>query len=93
MRYDGAEPEDIIKGTVTQSRRWESEEHLNVKNLPNLDKYVTGIVVADAPVGSQHFSQEIDPDPMTKLADVLINLFSGAKGFDQRNIFLDYATN
>ena len=91
-RYDGASPEDIIKGTVTQSRRWESEEHLNVKNLPNVDKYITGIVIGSAPLGSKHFSQEIDPDPLTKLADILINLFSGPKGFDQRNLFLDSAT-
>jgi len=91
-RYDGADPQDIIKGTVTQSRRWESEEHLNVKNLPNVDKYITGIVIGSAPLGSKHFSQEIDPDPLTKLADILINLFSGPKGFDQRNLFLDSAT-
>lgn len=91
-RYDGAEPQDIIKGTVTQSRRWESEEHLNVKNLPNVDKYITGIVIGSAPLGSKHFSQEIDPDPLTKLADILINLFSGPKGFDQRNLFLDSAS-
>jgi hypothetical protein len=90
-RYDGADPQDIIKGTVTQSRRWESEEHLNVKNLPNLDKYITGIVIGSAPLGSKHFSQEIDPDPLTKLADILINLFSGPKGFEQRNLFLDSA--
>ncbi len=90
-RYDGADPEDIIKGTVRQSRRWESEEHLNVKNLPNLDKYITGIVIGSAPIGSKHFSQEINPDPLTKLADILINLFSGPKGFDQRNLFLDLA--
>jgi hypothetical protein len=88
----GANPVDIVKGTIGQSRRWESEEHLNIQSLPNLNKYITGIVVSDSPLGADsHFVQSINPDPVTKTADMLINLFSGPKGFDQRKWLLDTA--
>jgi hypothetical protein len=88
----GANPVDIVKGTIGQSRRWESEEHLNIQSLPNLNKYITGIVISDSPLGADsHFVQSINPDPVTKTADMLINLFSGPKGFDQRKWLLDTA--
>jgi len=88
----GANPVDIVKGTIGQSRRWESEEHLNIQILPNLNKYITGIVISDSPIGADpHFVQSINPDPVTKTADMLINLFSGPTGSDQRNWLLDTA--
>lgn len=85
----GIDPKDIVQGTVGLSRRWESEEHLYVQSLPNLKKYITGIVIGKAPVGSGHSVKEIDPDELTRLADVIIGLFSGPKSMEQRNWFLD----
>lgn len=90
-RDDGADVKDIVNGTITQKTRWESEEHLDVKSVPNLNKYLTGIVIGNA-LGEKHLSLVSNDDPLTKLADVLIHLFPGSKGFDRRNALLYMAT-
>ncbi len=42
----GERPQDVLAGRVSAVKRWESEEVLEVKELPNLMKYVTGLVIA-----------------------------------------------
>lgn len=91
LQVRGVNSRDIVKGTITQTRRWESEEHLNVKSVPNVNKYITGIVIGEI-LGQEHSSLVVDADPLTKLADVLIHLFAGDKTFKQRDWLLDSAT-
>lgn len=41
----GENPQDVLAGRVGAVKRWESEEVLEVAELPNLTKYVTGLVI------------------------------------------------
>jgi hypothetical protein len=49
LSINGSDIKDIAKGTVGRRARWESEEVVIAKSIPNFSKYITGIVL---PVGS-----------------------------------------
>ena len=99
MRVDGASVEDIVAGTITKSQRWESEEHLNVKELAELHKYITGIVYAGGkavdPIRSGakfgHRSANAQSS-LEEFASLLMNHFTGEKGWKLRDWLFDYMT-
>lgn len=103
-RTDGADTKDIIKGTIGQSQRWESEEHLNVGAVPNFHEYITGLVYAGGKVQDPHRTtvggKKIDfqkrsanPDAsLDELAQMLMVHFKGEAGWKQRDALMAYMT-
>lgn len=101
---DGAAITDIVRGTIRQSSRWESEEHLNIDKIPNFHNYITGIVYAggksvDPMRGSlggklvNTGSRSARPqDSLDELALLLMGHFKGDAGFAQRDALIDYMT-
>lgn len=99
MRYNGADVKDIINGTITKAARWESEEHLNVGQLPNVHEYITGIVYAGGaamtPYRSGKNFRKRSADPQSSLDELAQNLmghFKGTAGFAQRDALIEYMT-
>ena len=70
----GERPQDVLAGRVGAVKRWESEEVLEVKQLPNLMKYVTGLVIAISG-GKVHTGRKAAGDVTEKLAETLIWFF------------------
>lgn len=103
-RQDGADTKDIVKGTIGQSQRWESEEHLNVGALPNFHEYVTGLVYAGGSKADPHRtvigSKKVDfksrgtnvDAGLDELAQLLMGHFVGEAGWKQRDALIAYMT-
>ena len=97
MRHNGADVKDIVNGTITKAGRWESEDHLNVGQLPNVHEYITGIVYAGGAAmtsyrsGKDFRKRSADPSAsLDELAQNLMGHFKGAVGFAQRDALIEY---
>lgn len=103
-RQDGADTKDIVKGTIGQSQRWESEEHLNVGSIPNFHEYITGLVYAGGSKADPHRtvigSKKVDfksrgtnvSTGLDELAQLLMGHFVGQAGWAQRDALIEYMT-
>lgn len=104
-RHNGADTKDIVAGTIGKASRWESEEHLNVGQLPNFHEYITGIVYAGGKAMDPHRSinasgKKVDfkkrsanvDASLDELANNLMGHFKGEAGFAQRDALMDYMT-
>lgn len=103
-RTDGADTRDIIKGTIGQSHRWESEEHLNVGMVPNFHEYITGLVYAGGKNQDPHRTyiggKKIDfkkrstdaNASLDELAQLLMGHFVGEAKWKQRDALIAYMT-
>ena len=98
-RHDGAEVGDIVKGTIGKSARWESEEHLNVGALPDVHKYLTGIVYAGGKAhdpfrSGKDFKQRSTSQQgsLDELCQLLMSHFQGQAGWAQRDSLIEYMT-
>lgn len=102
-RTDGADTQDIVKGTIGQSQRWESEEHLNVGSVPNFHEYITGIVYAGGKSADPHrlvglSNKTINfrarnprqAEALDDLCGLLMTHFRGEAGFKQRDALIAY---
>ena len=103
-RTDGADTKDIIQGTIGQSHRFESEEHLNVGAVPNFHEYITGLVYGGGKAQDIHRTQiggkRIDfgkrsanaEASLDELAQMLMGHFKGEAGWKQRDALMAYMT-
>ena len=98
-RHDGADTQDIVRGTIGKSQRWESEEHLNVSSVPNFHEYITGLVYAG---GKAQSPMRSDKDfkkrsasataSLDELCQMLMTHFVGEAGWGQRDALMAYMT-
>jgi hypothetical protein len=103
-RQDGADTKDIVKGTIGQSQRWESEEQLNVGAVPDFHEYVTGLVYAGGSKTDPHRTvvggKKVDfksrgtnvDAGLDQLAQLLMGHFTGQAGWAQRDALIEYMT-
>lgn len=103
-RVDGADTHDIVRGTVGQANRWESEEHLNVGSVPNFHEYITGLVYAGGKAHDPHRTRiggkRIDfrvrganaVASLDELVLMLMDHFRGERGWKQRDALIAYMT-
>jgi hypothetical protein len=102
---DGASVNDIVRGTISQSRRFESEEHLNVSNIPDFHEYITGIVYAGGKAHDPYRTQGISnkdikfgrrnprqAEALDDLAGLLMTHFQGEAGWKRRDALIEYMT-
>lgn len=87
----GEKPQDVLAGRVGAVKRWESEEVLEVAELPNLTKYVTGLVIG------LDWSTRIDSkkratgDVTAQLGELLTWIFGqGAEGRQVRDQLFEW---
>lgn len=87
----GEKPQDVLAGRVGAVKRWESEEVLEVPELPNLTKYVTGLVIGldwSAKINSQ---KRATGDVTAQLGELLTWIFGkGAVGRQVRDQLFDW---
>jgi len=98
-RVNGTDVKDIIAGTIGSQKRWESEEHLNAKEVPNFHEYLTGLVYAGGKAngglgsGNKFYKRGVDSSAgLDKLSDFLMGHFKGEAGFKQRDALVEYMT-
>jgi hypothetical protein len=96
---NGASIKDIITGTIGSARRWESEEHLNVKEVANFHEYLTGLVYAGGNAnkglgsGNKFYKRGVDASAgLDELSKFLMGHFKGESGFKQRDTLIEYMT-
>jgi hypothetical protein len=87
--YAGHKASAIIRGTTVDKGRWESEEHLNITQLPELHKYITGIVITTRNGFGEQPRATKPQTVIDEIANIFISRFVGK--FEMRNAILDYA--
>ena len=86
--YDGgALPQDIIRGTIPQRKRWESEEHLYAQKVENLHEYLTGLVVGS---GMARWARGRSRDALGELVNIFINRYRKKENWAARDTLLNY---
>ena len=103
-RVNGADTQDIVRGTIGKSQRWESEEHLNVSSVPNFHEYITGLVYAGGSKSDPHRTtvnnKRVDfkkrganaDTGLDELCQLLMSHFVGEAGWKQRDALIQYMT-
>lgn len=97
--YNGYSIDDVVRGTMGASKRWESEEWLLTDKLENLDQYISGIVYAGGKHGEgmgrdQEFRKrrvQAD-DALTDLAKHLMGHWRDKSEWKLRDVLFDYMT-
>lgn len=94
----GADLKDIISGNTGQASRWESEEHLDIGQLPDFHEYITGIVYAGGNANEQMYGNDFTSrnprqhEALDKFCLYLMGHFKGEAGFKKRDQLMDYMT-
>lgn len=105
LSINGADTKALVKGTSGLQSRWESEEHLDVGQVPEFHNYITGIVYAGGKVHDPHLTVDKDnkrlsfskrgvdsQDALDNLASLLMSHFVGEAAWKQRDALIEYMT-
>lgn len=98
--HGGVDVAAAVSGTTGMGARWESEEHLDVREVPNFHEYLTGLVYAGGNMERGLLGGGTDTDyekrstkpkeSIELLATLLISHFG--KNFELRDKLIEYMT-